>query len=118
MKPLLSMISAILLATLAAGAAAAPPPDAPLLPPEQKAQPDTHKQKLRDLRLREAVLRGDISEEEARRLRHLHKRHDALRLPPQRRQQASLPAQDAPPKAWHRWRKKQDTLNAPHPDDN
>lgn len=68
--------------------------------------------RLRELRLREAVLRGEISEEEARRLKKFYRHHDALRLQPPHRL-ASMPGGEPPPQAWRRWRKKQDRLNAP-----
>ena len=109
MKPLLSILLGILLASASHTAVAddAPPPR---LPPLER--PDTLK--LRELRLREAVVRGEISEEEAQRLRQFYRRHDAIRLYPPHKRQASMPAGDQPPpKDWLRWRRKQDRLNAP-----
>lgn len=115
MKSLLSIIIAALLGGLPTLASASPPGPPPGAPPWEQPPPET--QRLRELRLREAVLRGEISEEEAHRLRRFYKRHDAMRLPPGRRHLASQPAGESPPpKAWQRWRKKQDTLYAPHRD--
>jgi len=111
MKPLLSIFTGILLAftSYAAFADDAPPPR---LPPLER--PDTLK--LRELRLREAVARGEISEDEAQRLRQFYRRHDAIRLYPPHKRQASAPGGDGPPpKDWLRWRRKQDRLNAPPP---
>lgn len=108
MKPLLSILLGILLASASHTAVAddAPPPR---LPPLER--PDALK--LRELRLREAVVRGEISEEEARRLRQFYRRHDAIRLHPPHKRQASAPGNEAPPpKDWLRWRRKQDRLNA------
>lgn len=112
MKPLLSMLLCWVMLGIGNAAHASPPPPGINTPPLERADV----LRLRELRLREAVVRGEISEEEARRLRQFYRRHDAirLRLPPDR--QASMPAEEAPPKAWQRWRKKQDRLNAPPPD--
>lgn len=108
MKLLLSIFCAAILALGAAHARADTPPA-----PQPLERPDTLK--LRDIRLREAVQRGEISEAEAHRLRQLYRRHDAVRLPQPRWPHASMPAADAPPRAWHRWRKKQDRLHNPPP---
>lgn len=112
MKPLLSMLLCWIMLGIGNAAHASPPP--PGTPPPVLERADVLR--LRELRLREAVVRGEISEEEARRLRQFYRRHDAIRLhlPPAR--QASMPAEEAPPKAWQRWRKKQDRMNAPPPD--
>lgn len=109
MKSLLSILCSTLLAVSLQQAHADDPP--PPLPPLER--PDTLK--LRELRLREAVLRGEISEEEALRLRQFYRRHDAMRLHLPPRRLSSMPANDAPPPLWQRWRKKQDRLNAPPP---
>lgn len=110
MKLLLSILCAVNLVLLASATHAdTPPPHRP--PPLER--PDTLK--LRDIRLREAVQRGEISAAEARRLRQLYRRHDAIRLQQPAWPQASMPHADAPPHAWHRWRKKQDRLHQPPP---
>ncbi|UDM16308.1 hypothetical protein [Vogesella sp. XCS3] len=112
MKSLLSMLLCWLVFSAGNTALANPPPPGNNAPPLERADA----LRLRELRLREAVVRGEISEEEARRLRQFYRRHDAIRLhlPPDRL--ASMPAGEAPPKAWQRWRKKQDRLNAPPPE--
>jgi|UPI0003646375 hypothetical protein len=112
MKSLLSMLLCWLVFSAGNAAHANPPPQGINAPPLERADA----LRLRELRLREAVVRGEISEEEARRLRQFYRRHDAIRLhlPPDRL--ASMPAGEAPPKAWQRWRKKQDRLNAPPPE--
>lgn len=112
MKPLLSMLLCWVMLGIGNAAHASPPPPGINTPPQERADV----LRLRELRLREAVVRGEISEEEARRLRQFYRRHDAIRLhlPPDRL--ASMPAGEAPPKAWQRWRKKQDRLNAPPPE--
>ncbi len=111
MKPLLSMLLCWAMLGISNAAHASPPPPGTTPPMLERADV----LRLRELRLREAVVRGEISEEEARRLRQFYRRHDAIRLhmPPARL--ASMPAAEAPPKAWQRWRKKQDRLNAPPP---
>ncbi|MFC3626687.1 hypothetical protein ACFOKJ_11195 [Vogesella amnigena] len=68
--------------------------------------------RLRELRLKEAVERGELSREEARRLRRYYRRHDAVRLPVPADAVDSQPDAPAGRKDWHRWRKKQDRLNA------
>ena len=112
MKPLLSMLLCCMAANLAAVAQADEPPPGMQAPP--LARPDALR--LRELRLREAVMRGEISAEEAQRLRQFYHRHDAMRLNLPPRRQASAPGGDEAPKAWQRWRKKQDRLNAPPPE--
>jgi hypothetical protein len=111
MKPLLSMLLCCMAANFATVAQADEPPPGM---PAPLARPDALR--LRELRLREAVVRGEISTEEAQRLRQFYHRHDAMRLNMPPRRQASAPAGDEAPKAWHRWRKRQDRLNAPPPE--
>lgn len=67
--------------------------------------------RLRDVRLREAVERGEITQEEARAIRHLQRWH-RLAEPPR---DASEPQRQRPPRH-QRWRQQQDTQRTPPPD--
>ncbi|MEQ6291233.1 hypothetical protein ACFPAG_11510 [Vogesella sp. GCM10023246] len=99
-------------ANLGNAALAAPPFFAG--PPQFRDQQDgMDSQRLRELRLREAIDRGELSREEAKRLRQYYRRHDALRPYPPQSGMASQPYGRQPAeKDWRRWRKKQDRLNA------
>ena len=111
MNRLLSMLLLCMLTSLGASAWAAPPWFAgQALPVEHKERLDSLR--LRELRLKEAVERGELSREEARRLRQYYRRHDAVRLPLPPEAAENQPDGRSGKKDWHRWRKKQDRLNA------
>ncbi|SCK11391.1 hypothetical protein [Vogesella sp. LIG4] len=80
-------------------------------PPSGFAQQDrVDSLRLRELRLKEAIDRGELSPEEADRLRQHYRQHELLR-PNLQPGPASEPAH-SPQKEWRRWRKNQDRLNA------
>ncbi|WP_174872877.1 hypothetical protein [Vogesella oryzae] len=68
--------------------------------------------RLRELRLKEAIDRGELSPEEARRLRQFYRRHEAVRPFPPASGLDNPPDGQQEGKGWRRWRKKQDRLNA------